>query len=393
MPIIYFLTILSLINGFFALFTLVENIPAKWLYYHYHIRKPLAWTICAGLYVKVLIDCSIASLSHIPTGMVISLFIVTLTLLLTYKLHQENWFKADDFPEMTQSIDSLPLENDHQLAVIEVDGIVKAYSLNYVIHHHIVNDRFGEKIIALTYCAMCRSIIPFDVTDIGPLFVGSFKNANMIVADRKTKTFFQQETFQSIIGKLHPHMLNMIPFQILSWKDVKNLKPLPLVAMVTQNDFRPFKLPLPGVWKKVMSSELTPGLSSKDTTFPSKTRVIGIIDPTIQHQVVYLKKEITKLSIIKNTELGFSLIHTNDTVNGFKHTIGHHHFEFSLNKNQCIIDENTGTTWDLRGHYIGGPVNKNLQAVKISDEYWFSWKNFHPTSELIRLNNSRNQNE
>jgi hypothetical protein len=47
---------------------------------------------------------------------------------------------------------------------------------------------------------MCRSIIPFDVTDIGPLFVGSFKDANLIVADRKTKTFFQQATFESIIG-------------------------------------------------------------------------------------------------------------------------------------------------------------------------------------------------
>ena len=98
-----------------------------------------------------------------------------------------------------------PLTDDMQLAVIEHGDVTKAYPLDYVVHHHIINDSFGNRIVALTYCAMCRSIIPFDVTDIGPLFVGSFKDANMIVADRRTKTFFQQATFKSIIGRLHPH--------------------------------------------------------------------------------------------------------------------------------------------------------------------------------------------
>ncbi|MFQ6677673.1 MAG: DUF3179 domain-containing (seleno)protein [Fidelibacterota bacterium] len=389
----YFIAFLSLINGFFAIFTLIEKIPATWLYYHYHIRKPLAWIFCFGSFGTVFLNHFQQISAPLTVGTILSLLLVSLSVILVYKLHQENWFKAVDFPEMTHEVNSLPIQENCQLAVIEVDGIIKAYPLDYVVHHHIINDRFGKKIISLTYCAMCRSIIPFDVTDMGPLFVGSFKNANMIVADKKTKTFFQQATFQSIIGKLHPYQLKMIPFQILSWKDIKRLNPLPLIAVVTDNDFRPFSLPMPGVWKKVMSTELTPGLSSKDTTFPSKTRVIGIIDSTIQYQVVYIKKEITKLSIIKNEELGFSLIHTNDTVNGFRHTIGHHHFEFSLNKKQCIVDKNTGTIWDLRGHYIRGPVKKNLQPIKISDEYWFSWKNFHPMSELIRLKNNQNQDD
>jgi len=40
-----------------------------------------------------------------------------------------------------------------------------------------------------------------------------------IVADRRTKTFFQQATFNSIIGRLHPHALAMIPFQISGESD------------------------------------------------------------------------------------------------------------------------------------------------------------------------------
>ena len=69
-----------------------------------------------------------------------------------------------------------------------------------------------------------RPVKAFDVTDIGPLFVASFKNANMIVVDKKTGTFFQQASFNLVIGKLHPYSLKMISFQILSWKTIKSLK-------------------------------------------------------------------------------------------------------------------------------------------------------------------------
>ncbi len=92
---------------------------------------------------------------------------------------------------------------------------------------------------------MCHSIIPFDVTDIGPLFVASFKNSNMIVADKATKTFFQQASFQSLIGKLHPTTLTMIPFQIMTWSDVKDTIKNPLVVHVTKKRFQRISITYP----------------------------------------------------------------------------------------------------------------------------------------------------
>ena len=314
MTILYILAIISLVIGMGAIFTLVEKFPLNVLYYHYHYRKPILWFIFISTLAYVLISTS----GKIPTEAMAPLLIIGLAIILSYKVHQSNWFKAVDFPKMTEELDSLPLSEEHEIALIEYEGEIKAYPLDYVIHHHIINDKFGDKIVALTYCAMCRSIIPFDVTDIGPLFVASFKNANMIVADKETGTFFQQASFDSVIGKLHPHSLEMTTFQILPWKTIKNLKPIPQVAIVTKNDLRPFKLPMPGVWKKVMSSELTPGLSSKDKTFPSKTHIVGITDTSIDEPVFYLKSELLQQRIVKNKKLNFTLISIGNTVNGFK---------------------------------------------------------------------------
>ena len=373
----YILAFASLIIGMGAIFTLIEKFPVKLLYYHYHLRKPIVWSIfIASLGYQIINSSNGFQVNSIPP-----LIIIGLSVILTYKVHQSNWFKAVYFPQMTTDLDRLPLSDDQEMAIIEYEGITKAYPLDYVIHHHIVNDKFDDKTIALTYCAMCRSIIPFDVTDIGPLFVASFKNANMIVADKKTGTFFQQASFNSIIGKLHPYSLKMISFQILPWKTIKNLESNPQVAIINKNDLRPFKLPMPGVWKKVMSSELTPGLSNKDKTFPSKTYIVGIIDTSISTQVFYLKSEVLQQTIVKNEELNFTLITIGNTVNAFRTE----NLNLRLKSNQIIEDTISKSNWDVTGKYIAGSIKNDLEKIAISDEYWFSWKRFHPKSKLLRL--------
>jgi hypothetical protein len=322
-----------------------------------------------------------------PSGALLPLAIMGLAVILSYKMHQENAFQALDYPVIADDVSILPINEDMQLAVIEHEGVTKAYPLDYVIHHHIINDRFGNCTVALTYCAMCRSIIPFDVTDIGPLFVGSFKNANMIVADRKTKTFFQQATFESIIGKLHPYTLTMIPFQVLPWREIKKLNPIPQVVKVTEKDFREFQLPIPGVWGRIVASELTPGLAAKDrdNSFPARTRVVGVFDPLAKPQVVYLKEELIKKGIIKNEDLGFFLVADNDIVAGFKSSLGEQSLDIKLSTDNTLTDISSGSVWNIRGKLIKGEIGENLALIAISDEYWFSWRLFHPQSKLIRV--------
>jgi len=281
----------------------------------------------------------------------------------------------------------LPLTDDQQVAIIQYGGVSKAYPLDYVIHHHIVNDRFGDRIVALTFCPMCRSIIPFDVSDIGPLFVGSFKGSNMIVADRRTKTFFQQATFDSIVGRLHPHTLTMIPFQILAWSELKTMKSMPQVAGVKESDFKEFELPIPGLWRRIMASDVTPGMAKRkrDKTFPPRTHVVGITDPIAIPQVVYLKDELLQHGIVRNTKLDVVLVAVNNSVNAFRGSIDGRSLDLTLNRDHTLGDRSSGTLWNLRGQHISGQIAADLTPVAVSDEYWFAWKAFHPSSRLIRV--------
>lgn len=383
---LYLLALIALFVGTAAIYmAMIKPFPVEWLYYHYFIRKPVVWAILGGSLVWVA--WLAFATGSFPLAAFIPLGLMVLSVVLTYRMHQETAFPAIDFPVMSDDPFQLPLTGDMQLAVIEYGGVTKAYPLDYVIHHHVINDRFGDRMVALTYCAMCRSIIPFDVTDLGPLFVGSFKNANMIVADRRTKTFFQQATLESIIGPLHPHTLEMIPFQILPWDEVKRLAILPQVAHVTEDDLREFQLPIPGVWRKIMASEATPGLpaKSRDRSFPARTRVIGVIDRIAGPPVVYLKSELTDRGVVKNEVLNIVFVALGDTVNAFKGSVAGQAIDLSTNKDGTLYDAHSGTVWDARGKYRSGPLRSNLEIVAISDEYWFSWKAFHPDSSLVRL--------
>jgi hypothetical protein len=285
--VFYFLAIFSLIFGPAGLYmSLIEAFPIKWVYYHYVIKKRINWSILSILIIATIF-ISIQNESF-ATWTILPLFLSTVGLILAYKAHQSQIFKEIDFPEMADDISKLPIEDDMQMAVIEYEGITKCYPLNYVKTHHIVNDKFNDKIISLTFCAHCNGFIPFDVTDIGPLFAGSMKGGNLIVADKKTATFFQQATFKSIAGKLHPSELTMVLFQVLPWVKVKTIVPQPKVVLVSKDDLKEFEILIKGVWKKIQKSELTLGLSKKNrnTEFPARTRVIGLIDTFSEKEVV-----------------------------------------------------------------------------------------------------------
>ena len=383
---LYLLATIALLVGSAAVYmALLKPFPVQWLYYHYFVRKPVVWAIAGGS-VAYVTWLSLEAGSF-PMAAAVPLALIALAVVLTYRMHQESAFPAVDFPAMSDNPLLLPLADDTHLAVIEHGDVTKAYPLDYVIHHHIINDSFEDRTIALTYCAMCRSIIAFDVTQIGPLFVGSFKDANMIVADKRTSTFFQQATFKSIIGRLHPHTLTMIPFQILPWGEIRRGEQLPQVCQVTDDDFREFQLPIPGVWKRIMASEATPGLPSRfrDKSFPARTRVVGVIDSLANPRVAYLKRELVQRGVVKNDALNIFLVALGDTVNAFKGSVLSRSVQLTISTSGGLSDAHSGTTWDARGKYKSGSIMSDLQKLAISDEYWFSWKAFHPNSELIRL--------
>jgi len=121
------------------------------------------------------------------------------------------------------------LETLEPVVSFELNGDARAYPLQILMWHEIVNDTVGGAPVSVTFCPLCNSAIVFDrnINDLVLTFgtSGMLRNSDLIMWDRQTETWWQQLTGEGIIGQLAGHKLTFIPAQIISWEDFKAANP------------------------------------------------------------------------------------------------------------------------------------------------------------------------
>ena len=60
------------------------------------------------------------------------------------------------------SVASEWLKDKEPVIAIEINGIARAYPLQILMWHEIVNDEFGDNAVSVTFCPLCNASIVFD---------------------------------------------------------------------------------------------------------------------------------------------------------------------------------------------------------------------------------------
>jgi len=112
---------------------------------------------------------------------------------------------------------------------IEIDGQARAYPIQVLIWHEIVNDRIGDTPVAVTFCPLCNTGLAFlrivdnEVLDFGT--TGRLLYSNLIMYDRQTESWWQQATGKSIVGAHTGSQLDFVNAPIISWEQFKENHP------------------------------------------------------------------------------------------------------------------------------------------------------------------------
>ena len=121
------------------------------------------------------------------------------------------------------------LRDDEPVIVFEHAGDARAYPLQILIWHEIVNDVVGGLPVAITFCPLCNSAIAFDrnfegeILDFGT--TGNLRNSDLIMWDRQTESWWQQFTGEGIVGVHSGKRLALVPSAINSWADFRAAYP------------------------------------------------------------------------------------------------------------------------------------------------------------------------
>ncbi|MEM9221800.1 MAG: DUF3179 domain-containing protein [Pseudomonadota bacterium] len=98
---------------------------------------------------------------------------------------------------------------------VEIDGTARAYPVQILMWHEIVNDRLAGRAISVTYCPLCNSAVVFDRNLDGRELefgtTGKLRNSDLVMYDRQTESWWQQFTGRAVVGELTGETLKMLP--------------------------------------------------------------------------------------------------------------------------------------------------------------------------------------
>ena len=121
------------------------------------------------------------------------------------------------------------LEPQEPVIALEVKGEVRAYPIQILIWHEIVNDVVGGTSVAVTFCPLCNTAIVFDRRVDGKALTfgttGNLRNADLVMYDLQTESWWQQFGGRALVGELTGAELDQLPAKVVAWREFEREEP------------------------------------------------------------------------------------------------------------------------------------------------------------------------
>ncbi|NTW09341.1 MAG: DUF3179 domain-containing protein [Anaerolineaceae bacterium] len=296
------------------------------------------------------------------------------------------------------------LEDREPVVFVQVGDDARAYPIQILMWHEIVNDTVGGEPLIVSFCPLCNTAIAFMRTFDGTVLdfgtTDRLRYSNLIMYDRQTETWWQQATGDAIAGEHTGAQLEFYPASMIAWADFKALHPNGRVLSrdkgqprdygrnpysgyddISQAPFlydgsTPDQLPL-------MARVLTVDLDDEAVAYPYEIlEEMNVINDKVGGEDVVVfwaegtASALDTSNIPEGREVGSAVAYSRQ-LDGTPLT-----FKFTDGK---IIDEQTGSEWNIFGLAIAGEMEgKQLTPVVSINHFWFSWAAFRPETRIYQ---------
>jgi hypothetical protein len=294
------------------------------------------------------------------------------------------------------------LNQKEPVLALEIDGDARAYPLQILMWHEIVNDTVGGKPVAITYCPLCNSGLVFErvvkgrTLDFGTS--GKLYKSDLVMYDRQTHSLWAQMEGRAIVGKLVGTRLTLRPANTLAWEDWKAAHPGGKVLSRETGHARRYGA---NPYEAYDRPDANPFLFAgrPDPRRPAKERVVGVslggvaraypwpmlarnsvVHDTLGDEALVIFYRPGTLSALDDARIDRSRAVGATSV--WSRVVGGKTLTFEAVADG-FRDRETGTMWNLLGHAIRGPLaGKRLRAITHVDAFWFAWAAFHPATSI-----------
>ncbi len=297
------------------------------------------------------------------------------------------------------------LEDSEAVVVVDIGGDARAYPVEILIWHEIVNDTVGGVPIAVTYCPLCNSAISYlrEVRGVETTFgtSGMLYASALVMYDRATESLWTHFDGRAVAGLLAGEELEQIASPLISWGDFKTAYPDGQVLSretgfrrnYGQNPYFGYDDPdtAPFLFRgtadeRARAKERVVGVSIGDS---SKAFALSAIsgdearatnaEVGTQPIVIFWKAGQTTALEGANTSDGRDV----GSVGVFSPEAGGESLTFEASQSG-FVDVETGSIWDITGRAVSGELEgMTLERIPHLDTFWFAWATYRPGTELV----------
>ncbi|MEZ4631049.1 MAG: DUF3179 domain-containing protein [Deinococcales bacterium] len=347
---------------------------------------------------------------------------------------------------VSQAEASAWLDDKEPLIIVSLQGESKAYPLQILTWHEIVNDTLAGVPIAVTFCPLCNSALAFDrripldnamqtqlanfrpdlasrwqqadqgfkesyqaqlFKELDPKLAtlevtfgvsGLLYNSNLLMFDSETSSLWSQLSGEGAVGNLSQAQLLRYPAQIISFAELKSSYPQALVLSRDTGFNRDYgRNPYLGYDDAASPPFLYAG--HLDERLPPKERVISLslagedvaypFSLLSEHRV--LVDEVGQANIVLFWQEGTasaldgrSIATSRDVgaVGVFSAQLDEQNLSFYWD-GENFRDRETESTWNISGLAVAGELaGKGLKAIIHDNTLWFAWAAFKPQTRI-----------
>jgi len=268
------------------------------------------------------------------------------------------------------------LAPDDPVFGVELDGTAKAYPQHVLVHHEIVNDTFGKRGIAVTYCPLTGTVVGFERGSVELGVSGQLVNNNLIMYDRETNTWWPQVLATGVLGQLKSRSLHEVRVTWTTWERWKTANPETDVlteetGFARDYDYDPYGdyNPRSGYYA---DDNVNFSLMEEDDRHPRKAVFIG---GRSRDGAVVFEKELLRDEHLLETTVGDV-----PYVGVYQHALD----------SAYIYHNPDGETFEPAGEEYEGPDGDTyaadsvpLESVNEFDGMWFAWVGFYPDLTVV----------
>lgn len=296
------------------------------------------------------------------------------------------------------------IDGREPVVVVTVNSETRAYPLQILTWHEIVNDKVGGMPISVTFCPLCNATVVFDrrldgqVLDFGT--TGKLRMSDLVMYDRQTESWWQQFSGKAIVGDMVGKVLNRIPASIVAFEDFRQAYPEAAVLSRRTGHIRAYgRNPYRG-YDRIDDQ---PFLFDHpvDTRLPPMERVLNVsidgvnrlypftllkehpvINDTVSGVPVVVFSRKGTLSVLDEDQIKNS--RTVPSATAYDRRLGDRLLTFEL-RGEKLKDKETGSEWNLFGRAVAGPLaGSQLETPPSGVHFAFAWLAFNPDSEIYR---------